>query len=126
MFDKARRHKRIKSYEETPAPTANITAPPSVIVSQETEYRPCYVHGCRALFHRWINTANPILPKGVDPSDEKARYFQHRSTTGLVEYADGTMGRVWPQEIRFIDSAQRFKEYDWDQGKQEAANGAER
>lgn len=80
--------------------------------SVDIEYRPCYANGRMALFHRWVNTANPALPKGVDASNEKARFFQHRSTTALIEYADGTMDRVWPQDIRFADGG-RFKEYEW-------------
>jgi hypothetical protein len=102
-----------------PQPVVNIAPTPSLIISQEIEYRPCYVNGRRALFHRWVNTANPVLPKGVSPDDERAKFFQHRSTTGLVEYADGTVERVWPQEIRFADSAGRFREYAWDPDGQE-------
>lgn len=79
---------------------------------QEIEYRPCYVNGRKALFHRWVNTANPALPKGVDPNDERARFFQHRSTTGLVEYEDGSLERVWPQGIRFADGGY-FSECEW-------------
>lgn len=80
--------------------------------AQEIEYRPCYVNGRKALFHRWINTANPTLPRGADPKDDRAKFFQHRSTTGLVEYADGTLDRVWPQDIRFADGG-RFKTTEW-------------
>ena len=80
--------------------------------SQEVEYRPCYVNGRKALFHRWVNTANPAAPKGVDPNDEKVKFFQHRSTTGLVEYADGTLARVWPQDIRFADGG-HFNKCEW-------------
>lgn len=80
--------------------------------SEVAEYRPCYVNGRRALFHRWENTANPVLPRGVNANDEKARFFQYRSTRALVEYEDGTMGRVWPLEIRFADG-DRFKECEW-------------
>lgn len=82
------------------------------IQAQEAEYRPCYVNGRRALFHRWVNTANPSLPRGVEATDEKARYFQHRSTHALVEYEDGFMARVWPQDIRFVDGG-RFDEFEW-------------
>lgn len=82
------------------------------IQTQENEYRPCYVNGRKALFHRWVNTANPALPKGMDPNDERAKFFQHRSTTGLVEYADGTLARVWPQEIRFADGG-HFEKMEW-------------
>ena len=80
--------------------------------SEVAEYRPCYVKGRRALFHRWENTANPVLPRGVDANDEKARFFQYRSTRALVEYEDGTMARVWPLDIRFADG-DRFKEFEW-------------
>ncbi len=80
--------------------------------SEVAEYRPCYVNGRRALFHRWENTANPVLPRGVDANDEKARFFQYRSTRALVEYEDGTMARVWPLDIRFADG-NRFKECEW-------------
>lgn len=96
------------------APGTYIPPVRPVIISSENEYRPCYVNGRRALFHRWVNTANPVLPKGVSPDDERAKFFQHRSTTGLVEYADGTMERVWPQDIRFADSAGLFREHAWD------------
>lgn len=79
---------------------------------QENEYRPCYVNGRKALFHRWVNTANPSLPKGVDANDEKARFFQHRSTAGLVEFENGIVTRVWPQEIRFADGG-HFDKCEW-------------
>lgn len=83
-----------------------------VLLPQETEYRPCYVNGRKALFHRWVNTANPALPKGMDPKDERAKFFQHRSTTGLVEFENGVMARAWPQEIRFADGG-RFDKCEW-------------
>lgn len=100
-------NKRKKNHEELATTIKSIAPQP-----QEIEYRPCYVNGRRALFHRWVNTANPTAPKGVDPNDEKVRFFQHRSTTGLAEYADGTLARVWPQDIRFADGG-RFKECEW-------------
>lgn len=84
---------------------------PKVVMMQENEYRPCYVAGRKALFHRWANTARPVLPRGVEP-DENARYFQQRTTHGIVEFEDGTVERVWPQDIQFADGG-RFKEYAW-------------
>ena len=98
---------RTKAYKELVAAIKSLT-----YQSQEVEYRPCYVNGRKALFHRWVNTANPTAPKGVDPTDEKTRFFQHRSTTALVEYADGTLARVWPQDIRFADGG-RFDKCEW-------------
>lgn len=82
------------------------------IQSQEAEYRPCYVNGRRAMFHRWVNTANPALPKGMGANDEKARFFQHRSTHGLVEFEDGSVARVWPSDIRFADGG-HFEQGVW-------------
>lgn len=123
MFGKKKRTQ--PSMEDLLAPaTVNIAPTPRVIISQEIEYRPCYVNGRRALFHRWVNTANPVLPKGVSPDDERARFFQHRSTAGLVEYEDGTLERVWPQEIRFADHG-LFREFAWDQKQEEAAHGSD-
>ena len=81
-------------------------------LQQDNEYRPCYVNGRKALFHRWVNTANPALPKGMDPDNEKAKFFQHRSTAGLVEFEDGIVARVWPQDIRFADGG-HFDKYEW-------------
>jgi len=80
--------------------------------SEVAEYRPCYVNGRRALFHRWENTANPVLPRGIAANDEKARFFQFRSTRALVEYEDGSMARVWPLEVRFADGS-FFENFSW-------------
>lgn len=82
------------------------------IKNQEIEYRPCFVNGKKAIFHRWVNTANPALPRGVTAESDKARFFQHRSTHGLVEFPDGAVVRVWPQEIRFADSDR----FEWLEG----------
>ena len=82
------------------------------VQQQDNEYRPCYVNGRKALFHRWVNTANPALPKGMDPDNEKAKFFQHRSTAGLVEYENGIVERVWPQDIRFADGG-HFDKCEW-------------
>lgn len=80
--------------------------------SLDAKNRPCYVNDRRAVFHRWINSAHPVLPRGIDANDERARFFQFRSTHGLVEYEDGTLARVWPQEIRFADGG-FFEDYSW-------------
>lgn len=80
--------------------------------SMENEYRPCYINGRRALFHRWINSAHPVLPKGMDASNEKARFFQYRSTRALIEYEDGTLELAWPSDIRFADGG-HFEQCVW-------------
>lgn len=90
---------------------------PSVMITQAIDYRPCYVNGRRALFHRWITTARPQLPKGQEPG-ENARYFQFRSTHGLVEYEDGTVDKVWPHDIKFADGG-HFEDYAWQPADQQ-------
>lgn len=85
--------------------------PPTVIIAQENEYRPCYVFGRRAVFHRWANMARPQLPKGQEPG-ENARYFQFRGTYGVVEFEDGTVDTVWPRDITFADGG-HFQDYEW-------------
>ena len=82
-----------------------------VMIAQESEYRPCYANGKKAIFHRWANIARPQLPRGAEPG-ENARYYQYRSTQAIVEYEDGTVDRVWPQDIQFADGG-KFQEYAW-------------
>ena len=73
--------------------------------------RPCYVRGRRAIFHRWVNSAHPVLPRGEEPG-ENSRYYQFRRTEALVEYEDGTVARVFPSSLQFADSG-GFERYEW-------------
>lgn len=76
------------------------------------EERPCWVDGRRAIFHRWTDSARPVKPTGKDEdSDER---LQKWSVHGLVEYEDGRVEREWPSKIRFADSAEHFKQFDWE------------
>lgn len=75
------------------------------------DLRPCVIEGRRALFHRWINSAHPVPPRGAE-INEKTRYFQFRRTEGLVEYEDGTIDRVFPTAIKFLDGG-AFDSFDW-------------
>ena len=105
----------------TPVPVINVHVPPQSIM-QEIEYRPVWVHGRKGLFHRWINTAKPSAPRGVGP-DENTRYYQYRATKALVEFENGAMETVWPQDFVFADGG-RFKEFEWlPMEQQEAAYG---
>lgn len=128
MFGSKRRQPTLEDLLATmPAapmpPVINISMPPLQIV-QENEYRPCYVNDRRALFHRWVNSARPQLPKGQEPS-ENARYYQFRTTHGLVEYEDGTTDLVWPKDIKFADRG-RFKDYTWQpMEREDAGHGAD-
>lgn len=94
-------------------PGVLISSPPMVhLITEPDRKRPCLERGRRAIFHRWINSAHPLLPRGMEPG-ENARYFQYRRTEALVEYEDGTMARVFPSDIQFIDGGD-FDKWDWD------------
>lgn len=103
---------RAKELEQVPAapPVINIQLPPTAIL-QEIEYRPVWVQGRKGLFHRWINTAKPAMPRGQEP-DENTRYFQYRATKALVEFENGAMETVWPQDLVFADGG-RFQDHAW-------------
>ena len=88
--------------------------PPVLNIMQPVEIdtrRPCWVHGKKAFFHRWTNSARPILPRGVEP-DENTPHYQLSLTHAIVEYEDGTVERVWPQDVKFADGG-GFEEYAW-------------
>lgn len=60
------------------------------------EYRPCFVKGQKALFHRWVEQVE-----------------RHRNTygslyfmpvvLGIIESEDGHIGQYYPHEIVFCD-----------------------
>lgn len=108
-----------KSGAEEKPPVIHIHQPPMQIV-QDIEYRPCWVRGRKALFHRWANDARPQLPHGQEPG-ENARYYQFRSTKALVEFEDGTVEAVWPQYVKFADGG-RFRDYAWEPVEKEGVN----
>lgn len=66
-----------------------------------TEYRPCYVKGQKALFHRWTENRTIIEPsalKGGHSGGEIA------FTKGIIEYEGGQVAEVSPCEICFYDN----------------------
>lgn len=94
---------------QTPAQQPTIV---QVVTPQEFDrLRPCYARGRKAIFHRWVNSAHPVLPRGEEPS-ESSRYYQFRRTEALVEYEDGTMGRIFPSNLQFVDGGD-FDKFDW-------------
>ena len=82
------------------------------VTSIEIKTRPCWVKGRRAIWHRWTDSARPVKPWGLE-DDEDADRFQTWNVHGLVEYEDGTVARVWPNEIRFADGGD-FSDYCWE------------
>lgn len=60
------------------------------------EYRPCYIKGKKALFHKWVHTKNLL-----------GQEFE----VGIVEYEDGVVEEINPTNIRFCD--RKLKDYDF-------------
>ena len=73
--------------------------------------RPCWVNGKRAFFHCWANTARPAMPRGVD-TDANPDYFQLAHLHAVVEFEDGHVERVWPQDMKFADGGD-FEKFAW-------------
>lgn len=73
--------------------------------------RPCFIVTNRidptkrkALFHRWGQLAKNIPISGGNA-------HQVAEVCGVVEFEDGTVKTVRPNQIKFLDST--FDEYDW-------------
>jgi hypothetical protein len=82
--------------------------------------RPCLVDGKPATFHRWVEEDRALLHihAMVRPEDQEAivQRFHGEGVAGpeadigmtrtcfaLVEYADGSVGKVKPELIQFLD-----------------------
>lgn len=71
------------------------------IVLKSIDYRPCYVDGKKALFHKWIEYAKPVAPSMSIIGDKGGQLWY---TFGIVEYVDGTIEEVSPAKIKFADN----------------------
>ena len=97
------------------------------ITIKTTEYRPCYVDGKKALFHRWEEKENLIIKHdgrfGIKP-EVIARKMRENASIGIldtnyssldhisailaiVEYEDGTVAEVEPTAVRFVPGLMR-------------------
>lgn len=70
------------------------------------DLRPCVVNGRRALFHRWEDYAEVV---GESPLMGGHAAGQLSCCLGLVEYEDGTIAKVHPGSIKFVDGV--FQQY---------------
>lgn len=80
------------------------------ITISTSEYRPCYVNGKKALFHKWEEFAKPIAPSALIGGDPGG---QIKYTLGLIEYEDGQIAKVEPTCIKFCDY--KLNEYAFDE-----------
>lgn len=77
-------------------------------ITLETEKRPCIAKGRAALFHRWIERSEVVEPSPLLGGHNGGVVTW---TAALVEYEDGTVGEVLPQNIKFLDPP--HGEYDF-------------
>lgn len=85
----------------------------------EIRYRPCMVGGRKAIFHKWSHWSEivePSLAVGGHPGGVVS------GDLATVEFEDGTVTKVYPEKIRFLDSAVLFDEYDWTYPSEENVN----
>lgn len=86
-----------------------------------SEYRPCYVDGRKALFHRWKDKESIVLKFNIitnyhERTKVLREYYESKivpsmcdivkikNVLGIVELEDGTIDEVEPTSIRFIDN----------------------
>lgn len=65
------------------------------------QLRPCLVNGEECLFHTWENFMQVIAPSAMVGGHNGG---QIAYTLGIVEKADGTLMKVYPGHVRFVDS----------------------
>lgn len=102
----------------------------SFTLPREMVYRPCMVDSKKAIFHRWAVDEEVLIKFNAFIKDDKvldicrgiredrivpkcAETEKLTNTYGIVEFEDGTVRGVRPNEIRFLDSEGLFREYDW-------------
>ena len=78
--------------------------------------RICRVNGKKAYFHKWVEKETPIIQvdmhinKEIHIADIRQLYLPpgtrvitQRQTLAIIEYMDGTVAEVLPEEIQFIN-----------------------
>ena len=87
---------------------------------ENLQNRPCTVDGRPALFHRWIEEERVLLKVNAftTPEDQQRLLYKFRemslvapecstevlhSVLALVEYRDGTVAKVKPERVRFVE-----------------------
>lgn len=96
------------------------------------EYRPCYVNGEKALFHRWkdvdqvyVKTKHMFnremedhIKRRIDARkivwDGSVDFMTAHNVVAIVEFEDGTVADVDGKDIQFIDGAEKFEGICWD------------
>ena len=93
-----------------------MSALDGTITFATSEYRPCLAKGQHALFHRWEDNSEIYAPSLMvgGHGGGVVKY-----TCAIVEYEDGHVERVKPEDVTFVDHL--FKEYAFPPTEEEAA-----
>lgn len=98
-----------------------------LLTMDELHARPCEVDGRPALFHRWVEEDRALLRFETMIHHDERKYVEYRfheagvippgcstevirETFALVEYRDGTIAKVSPELIRFVDKEGQSRE----------------
>ena len=73
----------------------------------ETKFRPCTVKGKRGVFHGWFQYDGVRLNNSGRMIDGNIKFL-----SGLVEFEDGSVQRVEPENIKFEDSSTVFTDVE--------------
>ncbi len=71
------------------------------IIVKTIDYRPCYVNGEKALFHKWCEYAKPLPPSMSIIGDKGGQLWY---TVGIIETESGEIKEVQPTSIKFADN----------------------
>ena len=82
------------------------------ITVSNSQYRPCFVDGKKALFHTWVHWSEPIPPSALAGGHNGG---VAQGAYAIVEYEDGTVGEVPPRAVRFADNL--ISEYGFREGR---------
>lgn len=94
-------------------------------------YRQCLVGGNRAMFHNWIKESQVILnlnsnlsPYAIEQIMDDLKYGKYvpmnvdplitETCVGLVEFENGEIKKVKPENIKFLDGKELFEVYSWE------------
>lgn len=73
------------------------------------ERRPCYVGGKKAMFHTWMNRARVAPPSMMAGGHAGGQLWE---VFGVVEFEDGHVGTVYPENVQFADGG-GFEDAAW-------------
>lgn len=76
------------------------------VTIQDSQYRPCFAKGQRALFHKWEDNSEIYAPS-LMVGGHACGVVKY--TCAIVEYEDGHVERVKPEDVMFADNL--IKEY---------------